>query len=237
MTLALVLLAAGVWCSGGAAPRRPRAHAVTPGRARLASGRPIVAAVAVAIACLAASPSFAGAALGLVCAPAAVLVVRWLEARQRDSIPAADLAWLPLVLDLVAAGLMSGLPLSAALAAAAPDERPWLGAQLRQVAGMLRLGAVPAQAWQALADGRHLRSVAVTAIRGATSGIKLAAGMTELAHDLRAGARSAVQTKAQRAGVWVIAPLGFCFLPAFVCLGIAPVVIGILDALRANTPL
>jgi hypothetical protein len=27
--------------------------------------------------------------------------------------------------------------------------------------------------------------------------------------------------------VWVLAPLGLCFLPAFVCLGVAPMVLGI----------
>ena len=26
----------------------------------------------------------------------------------------------------------------------------------------------------------------------------------------------------RRAGVWVLAPLGACFLPAFVCLGVVP---------------
>jgi pilus assembly protein TadC len=31
----------------------------------------------------------------------------------------------------------------------------------------------------------------------------------------------------QRAGVRVLAPLGLCFLPAFVCLGVVPLVIGI----------
>jgi hypothetical protein len=31
----------------------------------------------------------------------------------------------------------------------------------------------------------------------------------------------------RRAGVWVLAPLGACFLPAFVCLGVAPLVLGI----------
>jgi hypothetical protein len=27
--------------------------------------------------------------------------------------------------------------------------------------------------------------------------------------------------------VWVLAPLGLCFLPAFVCLGVVPLVLGI----------
>ncbi|MDQ3055153.1 MAG: type II secretion system protein F, partial [Actinomycetota bacterium] len=33
--------------------------------------------------------------------------------------------------------------------------------------------------------------------------------------------------RAQRAGVALMAPLGLCFLPAFVCLGVVPVVVGI----------
>jgi hypothetical protein len=31
----------------------------------------------------------------------------------------------------------------------------------------------------------------------------------------------------RRAGVWVLAPLGLCFLPAFLCLGVVPLVLGI----------
>jgi hypothetical protein len=27
--------------------------------------------------------------------------------------------------------------------------------------------------------------------------------------------------------VWVMAPLGLCFLPAFVCLGIVPIIVGV----------
>jgi pilus assembly protein TadC len=32
---------------------------------------------------------------------------------------------------------------------------------------------------------------------------------------------------AERAGVLIAGPLGLCFLPAFVCLGIVPVVVGL----------
>jgi pilus assembly protein TadC len=32
---------------------------------------------------------------------------------------------------------------------------------------------------------------------------------------------------AQRAGVLITVPLGLCFLPAFVCLGIVPVIAGL----------
>ena len=44
---------------------------------------------------------------------------------------------------------------------------------------------------------------------------------------MRADAASHGAARAQRAGVTVLAPLGACFLPAFVCLGIVPVVAGL----------
>jgi pilus assembly protein TadC len=99
--------------------------------------------------------------------------------------------------------------------------------RLRQVAGMLRLGAEPSQAWQALAAEPALKPLVATAIRSATSGIRMAANLSELANELRAEARAIRLARAQRAGVWVIVPLGLCFLPAFVCLGVVPIVIGI----------
>ncbi|MCW2524955.1 MAG: putative type secretion system integral rane subunit, partial [Frankiales bacterium] len=32
---------------------------------------------------------------------------------------------------------------------------------------------------------------------------------------------------AERAGVWSMVPLGLCFLPAYVCIGVVPVVLGV----------
>jgi pilus assembly protein TadC len=145
----------------------------------------------------------------------------------------SELAWLPLILDLTAAGLAAGLPLAAALRVATPSRLPWLGARLQQVAGMLRLGADPQQAWSPLASESQLRPLVVIAIRSATSGIRLAASMRELAVEVRADMRAASLARAQRAGVWVIMPLGLCFLPAFICLGIIPVMIGIASSLHA----
>jgi pilus assembly protein TadC len=145
---------------------------------------------------------------------------------------AAELPWLPLLLDLTAAGLEAGLPLDVALTRAAPARLPWLQERLGQVAGLLRLGADARQAWQPLAAEPALRALAVTSIRSATSGIKLAANLTDLATELRADGRAVRLARAQRAGVWVIVPLGLCFLPAFVCIGIVPTVIGIASTVR-----
>jgi pilus assembly protein TadC len=52
-------------------------------------------------------------------------------------------------------------------------------------------------------------------------------GLGELADTRRAEAQDHAAAAAERAGVAISGPLGLCFLPAFVCLGIVPVVIGL----------
>ena len=44
---------------------------------------------------------------------------------------------------------------------------------------------------------------------------------------VRGALTDTAEARAQRAGVLIAAPLGLCFLPAFLLLGIAPVVIGL----------
>ena len=133
-------------------------------------------------------------------------------------------------LDLAAAALRCGQPVATALALAAPTVDGPVGARLGQVAGLLRLGADPAEAWRAVANDSTLGLVAHTAQRSASSGIRLANGLEAAADDLREQLRAAAQARAHRVGVLVAAPLGLCFLPAFVCLGIVPVIIGLAGA-------
>ncbi|MCW2777557.1 MAG: hypothetical protein JWN17_1282, partial [Frankiales bacterium] len=58
--------------------------------------------------------------------------------------------------------------------------------------------------------------------------------VARLAADARAEARSAAEQRARRAGVLAVAPLGLCFLPAFVLLGVVPVVVGLAGPLLAS---
>ena len=153
-----------------------------------------------------------------------------LPARPRD--PGGDeLVRVPLVLDLVAAVLRTGQPVATAITLGADAAAPQLGHELRRVGALLRLGAAPADAWSALAADSRLRPVALVAVRSADSGIRLAAGWSALATELRAGVAETATARAGRAGTWAIAPLGLCFLPSFVCLGIAPVVVGLSSSL------
>jgi Flp pilus assembly protein TadB len=133
---------------------------------------------------------------------------------------------LPLTLDLVAAALRSGRPLSVALRVAAPAAGPASAAALTRVAGLLELGADPAAAW-ALVDDPVLLPVAVAGRRSADSGARLAQGLEQLAAELRQQVRTTAQARAHRAGVLALLPLGLCFLPAFICIGVVPVVVGI----------
>ncbi|MFE3546594.1 type II secretion system F family protein [Nocardia sp. NPDC059177] len=138
--------------------------------------------------------------------------------------------------DLLAACLRAGLPMAAAARASAPTAPPVLRAALLRAADLLALGADAATAWErAAADAAgspgadEVESLARMARRSARSGASLAAAVGELAVQRREAVEDAAVARAERAGVLIGGPLGLCFLPAFVCLGIVPVVIGLAD--------
>ena len=72
--------------------------------------------------------------------------------------------------------------------------------------------------------------------RSAASGVALAQGIEDLAvQTTRGGGRCRHRGKAERASVLIAGPLGLCYLPAFVCLGIVPVIAGLAgDVLRSG---
>ncbi|MEU4810036.1 type II secretion system F family protein [Nocardia fluminea] len=138
--------------------------------------------------------------------------------------------------DLLAACLRAGLPMAAAARASAPTAPPVLRAALLRAADLLALGADAATAWErAAADAvgsagaDDVESLARMARRSARSGASLAVAVGELATQRRETVEDAAVARAERAGVLIGGPLGLCFLPAFVCLGIVPVVIGLAD--------
>ncbi len=104
-------------------------------------------------------------------------------------------------------------------------------ADLSKVAALLLLGTDPDRAWQTVADRPELAGLVAAARRSAVGGAVLAVAVREHAAALRAASTQAAERAAGRAGVAMTAPLGGCFLPAFLCLGLAPVVIGLLATL------
>ncbi|MDV8024990.1 type II secretion system F family protein [Rhodococcus sp. IEGM 1330] len=129
--------------------------------------------------------------------------------------------------DLLAACLRSGLPVSTAAAAAAHSAPTSFGVALRKAADLLDLGADAETAWDAVAQDPETEALARMARRSARAGSSMASAMTELAATQRTRAEDASAAAAERAGVLISGPLGLCFLPAFICLGIIPVVIGL----------
>jgi pilus assembly protein TadC len=132
-------------------------------------------------------------------------------------------------LDVLAACLRSGMAVSTAAAAAASSAPPKLARILNRAADLLALGADPSTAWsnQLLPLDNHIDALLRLARRSAASGTALAEGVAELAAKSRHDAADAADAAAQRASVLIAGPLGLCYLPAFLCLGIVPVVAGL----------
>lgn len=146
------------------------------------------------------------------------------ERRRRRARLVADL---PVAVDLLAACLRGGTPWGEAVEAVAEAVGGPLGDELRGVAVQIRLGADPAAAWLTLTKEPMLAPLARAAVRGVTSGAALAPSLGRLARDQRRVARSAAAARARAAGIRALAPLGLCFLPAFVLLGVVPAIAGI----------
>ena len=146
---------------------------------------------------------------------------REVEARRRRAVSRE----LPAACELLAVCLAAGVPVGAALAAVAGATTGPLAAELGTVAALDRLGAPPRRAWgDALPDLAPLGRILV---RAEESGSAVAAALHALARDARAADRAETEAAVARAGIWLLLPLGTCFLPAFVCLGVVPLVLGI----------
>lgn len=219
----LVLLAAALAVAPGAEVARLRLAAISGRTKRRTPGtRPIPVLAAVLIA------TVVGALGGWVIALPMALA-GWFVARRllRSSPPRVDPLNLATSWDLLAACLRAGLPVSAAVRAIADRVPGDGGAALRTTAGLLALGADASEAWKLAADVPATAPLARGARRTARSGTELATVASALATEVRASTNDVAEARAQRAGVLIAGPLGLCFLPAFVCLGVVPVVAGL----------
>ncbi|MCE5292186.1 MAG: type II secretion system F family protein [Nocardiaceae bacterium] len=129
--------------------------------------------------------------------------------------------------DLLATALTAGMALPAAAAVVAKHAPHPLDVALRKAADLTELGAEASAVWAEAARHRETESLARLARRSARSGAAFANAVSELAEAHRQQVENLVRERAERAGVLIAGPLGLCFLPAFVCLGIAPVVVGL----------
>jgi hypothetical protein len=184
--------------------------------------------IAVGVLALAAVGWAAGGATGAFVAGGAAAAAGWAlrhaTTRVGDETDSAALAgaW-----ELLAVCLRAGLPVATAVGAAATPLTGAAGRELRRVAGLLELGADPGRAWHSAQARPALSGFARAAARSAGTGSALAQVARAESDRIRAGLVDAAEARAQRAAVLITGPLGLCFLPAFLVLGIAPVVIGL----------
>ena len=154
-----------------------------------------------------------------------------LPERRRVGRPAAepdDPLAVAAALDVFAACLSSGMAVGTAAAATGPSAPRPLAEVLSRAAELLALGADAATAWSPgdTSDG-HVEDLSRLARRSASSGAALAQGVTDLAEQSRQDAGDVARAAGERAAVLIAGPLGLCYLPAFLCLGIVPVVMGL----------
>jgi Flp pilus assembly protein TadB len=135
---------------------------------------------------------------------------------------------LPLALDLLAACLAGGASLMVAVEAVRDAMPGPCGHRLGRVAAALAVGSGQDEAFRALGDDSGPAGSAARALaRAAEGGTPVAAAVARVAAEARRTASAAAERRAKRAGVLAVGPLGACFLPAFVLLGVVPAVVGL----------
>lgn len=145
-------------------------------------------------------------------------------AEQTSNMPPVDTA---LVLELLAAQLRAGLAPLAALGtlAEALNSRA-----LHTVCQRLQMGSNWGSAWSGSAAGifGELRDALAPAYTGGAPSTAL---LLSLADAHRLSERRAAERAAGKLSVALVVPLGLCSLPAFICLGIVPILISLLPTL------
>jgi Flp pilus assembly protein TadB len=182
-----------------------------------------------------AAAAFLGGVAGLVAAPLAAgatwLVIERAEPGQLRRDRDRARRDLPHVVGLLADALRSGQPPVDALAVVAAALPGPAAARLAVVVPQLRLGVDPMRVWADLAADPSLGPLGRALARAHRTGAPVVPAVARLADELARSARAEVEERARAVGVKAAVPLGLCLLPAFVLVGIVPVVAALLTSL------
>ena len=157
--------------------------------------------------------------------------VRRMEPRALVRHREAVAAELPHLVDLLGAMVRSGASPDRAAQAVTRVLSSDTRAELQPYLGRLELGADPTQVWHELGGHRELGRLGTTLHRAAVSGASVVGSLQRLADDLRATQRAEVTARVRKVEVAATGPLGACLLPAFVLVGVVPLVAGSLQSL------
>ena len=180
--------------------------------------------------------TFLGGVVGVVAGLAAA-VLAWKVLGRTES-PAARRRReelerdLPIAVHLLGACLDAGAATSGALDAVAAALPGAVADELRLVRHRLSLGVDPVVVWGELSAHPQLRPLGRAMARGHRSGASVRDTIAGLAAELTAQSRARTDALARSVEVRAAAPLGVCFLPAFLLLGVVPMVAGVFSAMR-----
>ena len=135
---------------------------------------------------------------------------------------------LPETLDLLAVCLEAGAPMTNAIATVAAVSQPATAAILHGIDAQLQVGRDPQDAWGSLAGHPDWGPPARDAARSARSGTSLVECLRVHADEARRRRREQETKRARSVGVKSVQPLALCFLPAFVLIGVVPLVASLL---------
>lgn len=139
---------------------------------------------------------------------------------------------LPIGVDLLAACLDAGsAPESALVVVSRALDGP-VGEEFLAIHHRLEVGVDPVQVWRSVAGHEGLGPLGRAVGRAHQTGAPVGRAVHQLADELRARARADVEARARSIEVKAAAPLGLCLLPAFVVLGVVPMVAGVFGAMR-----
>ncbi|OYO24144.1 hypothetical protein CGZ93_04825 [Enemella dayhoffiae] len=131
---------------------------------------------------------------------------------------------LPQLLDLVAGCLAAGLPLRGAIGVVAETQQGPLAEDLAAVLASLEVGRSESEAWTQLEAVPGWRLVARDIARAAGAGTELVQVLQRHADRARRDRAALAHQRARTLGVRGVFPMAVCFLPAFVLIGMVPIV-------------
>lgn len=238
----LLALVASALAASLLVPARQRLPEAGPGSAqpsavRRAHGPPLVRILAT-LAAGSGSVVLLGGPVGVAVAVPAAAGAWWATSRmeppavrrRREQLAAS----VPHVVDLMAACLAVGLSPDAAVEQITAAVDPPISDELAALAARLRLGVDPVTVWRDLAGHPQLGGLGRSIARAIDSGASVSEAMQRLAEDLRRRTRADVETRARAVGVKAAIPLGLCLLPAFVLVGVVPLVAGSVSVLLGS---
>lgn len=138
---------------------------------------------------------------------------------------------LPHLVELFAATLRSGASPGAGIAVVCAALPGPAADRLSGVAARLSLGLDPVAVWSALEGDPELGRLGRAMARAQSTGAPVVASVERLADDLARAGRAEAEERARTVGVRAALPLGLCLLPAFLLVGIVPLVVALLATL------